>query len=233
MSIRCLIVDDEPFAIDLIEDFVKKVPYLSISGKCYDAVEVLNFLQSNTVDAIFLDINLPHLSGLELATILKSKAQIIFTTAYPDYAVRSYEQNAVDYLLKPITFDRFVLAVSKLKFNKPEPNTPTRNDASSSLFVKSGKKIVQIDLIDVTHIEGMRDYVIFHYNEEKIIVSKTLKELEQLLPEFMQRVHFSFFVNLKQIQKIEDNHIQVSKASIPISNKYRHDLMGKIYKTML
>lgn len=231
MNFRCLIVDDEPLAVDLLEDFVLKVPFLSLAGKCYDALQALTFLRTNPVDILLLDINMPHLTGLEFVNVIPSNVRFIFTTAYTEFAVESYDKNAVDYLLKPITFERFLRAVTKLKDDVPKPTSV--DEKSSILFIKSGKKIIQVDLQQVSHIEGMGDYAVFHYNNEKIMVGKTLKELESLLPSFIQRIHLSFFININQIKKIEDNHVAVSKVSIPISNKYRDEFLKRINSKLL
>jgi two-component system, LytTR family, response regulator len=234
MSIRCLIVDDEPLAVNLLEQYISQVPFLSLSGKCYNAMEALSFLHRSEVDLVFLDINMPKLSGLEIAGSLSSQL-IIFTTAYSQHAVESYEKDAVDYLLKPITFDRFVRAVNKacnlLKKNSVE--TPAPQIPERVFYIKSGKSIVKINLDDVLFIEGLKDYVSFHTADNKHIVYKRMKELEDVLPTNFSRVHNSFIVNRDHIERIEQNQVFIREQAIPVSEKYRDAFFQKVNFRML
>lgn len=152
MNMHCLIVDDEPLAIKLLEEYIQQVPYLSLSGKCYNVVEALEFLSNQPADLLFLDINMPQLTGMQLAAVLPADQQIIFTTAYSDYAVESYSRNAVDYLLKPITFERFLQGVQKAK----RPSNGQEYTQEAPFFIKTGKSIVKIAFTEVLYIEGAR-----------------------------------------------------------------------------
>jgi two-component system LytT family response regulator len=180
---RCLLIDDEPLAINLLENYIQNVPFLTLAGKCYDGVEALTFLQQNEVDLIFLDINMPQLTGMELANILPKHAKIIFTTAYTEFAVESYEKNAVDYLLKPIRFERFLKAVMKVKETPPSMTMPPVPEPAP-VFVKSGKQTVRIDFQELDYLEGAKDYVIFHKGKQRTLVHTRMKELEKILPSF-------------------------------------------------
>ncbi|MFN7117896.1 MAG: LytR/AlgR family response regulator transcription factor [Saprospiraceae bacterium] len=220
--LQCLIVDDEPFAVNLLEEYIQQTPFLQLAGKCYNAVEALNFLRSNSAHLIFLDINMPQLSGMQLANLLHNEYQIIFTTAYSDYAVESYELNAVDYLLKPITFERFMKAVQKAMATRQESRPlPKEEEADSTFFVKSGKAVVKLDFETIMHVEALGDYVVFHLPDEKHVVYKRMKELENILPDYFCRIHNSHIINLNHISKIEDNQVFISAVALPISEKYR------------
>jgi len=234
MSISCIIVDDEPYAGNLLEEYIQQIPYLQLEKKCLTALEALNFLQSNTVDLIFLDINLPQLTGMQLAHILAPNQKVIFTTAYTSYAVESYTINAIDYLLKPITFERFIKAVEKLQ-QKPSNGSTTslHKKTEGSFFIKSGKAMIKVSASDIFYVEGLKDYVIFQLEKEKHIVYKKMKELEEILkPDFM-RVHHSFIVNVNHIKKIEDNQIYILDQRISISEKYRDAFISFIRNKLM
>lgn len=230
MSISCIIVDDEPYAGNLLEEYIAQVPYLRLEKKCLTALEALEFLKHNSVDLIFLDINLPQLSGMQLAHILPPQQKVIFTTAYTSYAVESYTINAIDYLLKPITFERFVKSVEKIH-HPPAGNGSARSSRTTeqgSFFIKSGKAMIKVSASDIYYIEGLKDYVVFRLEKDKHIVYKKMKELEEILePDFM-RVHHSFIVNVNHIKKIEDNQIHILDQRISISEKYREGFIGFI-----
>lgn len=233
---RCLLIDDEPLAIDLLENYIHQVPFLTLAGKCYDGLEALSLLQHQQVDLIFLDINMPQLTGMELANLLPKNVKLIFTTAYSDFAVESYEKNAIDYLLKPIRFERFLKAVMKAKDQDtgsasviPVPiNTNSGVTDEKPVFIKSGKQMIRVDFQQVDYLEGAKDYVIFHQGKQRTLVHTRMKDLEKTLPPFIQRVHLSYFVNLLKINKIEDNQAFVGTIAIPISSKYRAAFFDKI-----
>ena len=190
-------------------------------------MEALEFLQGQEVDLIFLDINMPMLTGMQLAKLLPKRQRVIFTTAYTDYAVESYNVNAVDYLLKPITFERFITAVEKVS-SMMKQMLDVNSLETGNFFVKVGKSMVKINYSNIYYIEGLKDYVVFRLEKEKHIVYKRMKELQENLPANFARVHQSFIVNMDHIKKIEDNHIHMLDKEISISGKFRDGFMQLI-----
>lgn len=232
--IRCLIVDDEPLAISLLENHIAQIPFLSLSGKCFHALEALDFLQKNTVDLVFLDINMPHLTGMQLKVLLPDNQRVIFTTAYSEYAVESYEKDADDYLLKPITFERFFKSVLKLKTSiEKQENERSIEPNSNYTFIKSGKEIIQVNYDEILYIEGLKDYVSIVTENQKIITYKRMKDLEECLPEQFQRVHLSFIINMNKIQKVADNQVFIGEDKISMSDKYREVFWERIGLRMM
>lgn len=230
-----MVIDDEPYAVNLLEEYIMQVPYLQLQHKCYHALEALEILKGNRPDLIFLDINMPHLSGMQLASLLPPKQLFIFTTAYSEFAAESYEKNALDYLVKPITFDRFLKAVMKANGQlsaNTEPLQPT-TIAPQKLFLKTGRAIVQLEYQDVYIIEGLKDYVVFHTSSGKHIVYKRMKELEETLPANFSRIHLSWIINRDHIKRIEDNHIHINQERIPVGDKYREQFLERISKDLL
>ena len=227
MSISCIIVDDEPYAGNLLEEYILQVPYLRLEKKCLTAMEALDFLQRQVVDLVFLDINLPQLSGMQLAHILPRNQKVIFTTAYTSYAVESYAINAIDYLLKPITFERFLKSIEKIH------GVIRRPAEQGNFFIKSGKAMIKVSASEIYYIEGLKDYVIFRLEKEKHIVYKKMKELEAILEENFMRIHHSFIVNTNHIKKIEDNQVHILDQRISISEKYRESFMGFIKNKLM
>jgi DNA-binding LytR/AlgR family response regulator len=209
MKINCLVIDDEPYAVNLLEEYISQVPWLHLLHKCYNALEALDYLKKERPDLIFMDINMPHLSGMQLATLLPSDQPFIFTTAYAEFAVDSYEKNAIDYLLKPITFERFLKAVTKASRLQTagQGDQLAKSPATQKLFLKTGKAIVQLDYEDVLLIEGLKDYVVFHTAAAKHVVYKRMKEL--------------------------DNHVFIGTERIPVSEKYREVFLSRINKGLL
>jgi two-component system LytT family response regulator len=234
MKINCLVIDDEPYAVNLLEEYISQVPYLHLLHKCYNALEALDYLKQTRPDLIFLDINMPHLSGMQLATLLPSNQPFIFTTAYSEFAVDSYEKNAVDYLLKPITFERFLRAVNKVSaLCTATDNQAAAQPLTQKLFLKTGKAIVQLEYDDVLLIEGLKDYVVFHTKDARHVVYKRMKDLEETLPDNFSRVHLSYIVNRHHIRRIEDNHVFIGNERIPVSEKYREVFLSRINKGLL
>ena len=235
MQMRCIIVDDEPLAVDLLEQYVSQVPFLELCGKCYNAMEAFALLHKNEIDLVFLDINMPKLSGLELAGALSGQL-VIFTTAYSHHAVESYEKDAVDYLLKPITFDRFVRAANKAYnvFKKDAVLAVPREKVEEPVFyIKTGKSIIKINLDTVMYIEGLKDYVSFNTPDNRHIVYRRMKELEDVLPGNFSRVHNSFIINRDHIERIGQNQVFIGGNAIPVSEKYREDFLRQVNHRML
>ena len=229
MKVSCMIIDDEPLAVNLVENYISQLPYLELHKKCYHAIEALEYLKDHKVDLIFLDINMPHVSGMQLSGLFPSGQKFIFITAHAEFAAESYEKNAIDYLLKPITPDRFLKAVDKvMHLVQLSSGTIARPDNDDTIFLKSGKTIVKLQYRDVMVIEGLKDYVLFHTQHGKHIMHKRMKALEEELPEIFSRVHNSYFINRTKIQKIADNHIYLEGFAIPLSDKYRDNFIQLI-----
>lgn len=228
MVLNCYIIDDEPLALDLMESYVNKTPFLSLQGKSTSAIHALKELQTKEIDILFLDIQMPELSGMEFSRIIGGKCRIIFTTAFEQYALDSYKVNALDYLLKPISYVDFLQSVNKAQkwfqmVRTSERKSP--DEEIDSIFVKTEYKLVQIELKKILYVEGLKDYVkIYVENEPHPILSlMSLKSLEEKLPSSrFVRVHRSFIVQLSQIKIIERNRIIFGKQYIPISDSYKN-----------
>jgi len=233
MKIGCLVVDDEPYAVNLLAEYISHVPFLYLQHTCYNALQALDYLKSNTTDLILLDINMPHLSGMQLATLLPPGQQVIFITAYADYAVESYEKNAVDYLLKPVTFERFLKSVNKVKLSRGTAVNDAATITNDKLFLKTGKTFVQLGYDEVYVIEGLKDYVMFYTEGGNHIAYKRMKELEETLPKQFARVHNSYIINCNYIQKVEDNHVYIRDKRIPTSEKYREQFLQLINSRLI
>ena len=226
--ISCIAIDDEPLALRQLGSYIEKLPYLSLLKSFSSAVKALEFLQSNSVDLMFVDINMPDLSGMEFVKSLAHPPKVIFTTAYREYAVEGFQVDAADYLVKPISFAAFSKSVEKTRqryFSKPEKQPSIRHD-DNFLFIKSEYKIVRVNFSEIKYIEGMRDYLRIHLaNEKPIMTLLNMGKLMEHLPagEFM-RVHRSYIVNLNKIHTIERNRIVFDKdVYIPISDQYKFD----------
>jgi DNA-binding LytR/AlgR family response regulator len=219
---RCLIVDDEPPASRLLENYVSKVPFLELVGVTASALEALRYVETNAIDVIFLDIQMPELSGIQLSKIIKDKVQIIFTTAYPQFALESYDFNAVDYLLKPFEFERFYEAVGKLK--GADGAEVSGNDDDSFVFVKTDGKnnYEKIAKKDVCYIEGLKNYVAVHLEDKPIITYATLRHMEAVLgaKDFVQ-IHKSYIVAIRHIEKIDSLSVYLNEKALPIGDTYR------------
>jgi len=233
MNLSCIIIDDEPDAIALVDLLVKQSTSWVVKAKCYDALEALAFLKQHQVDFVFLDINMPNLTGMELAALLPPQTKIVFTTAYSEYAFESYSFQTIDYLLKPITLKRFLASVQKIEryFLKQQPaQLPVAEQNQGFFFVKSGTALRKIVLKDILYFEGERDYVRLVTGQEHLLIYRRLKDIEeQLKPPFI-RVHNSYIINYEQLTKMEDNHIYIADKRISISEKFRDRFMEVINK---
>jgi len=235
--ISCLIVDDEPNALKLMEDHISKIPFLLLKQRCYDAFEVTEYFQKEQVDLIFMDIEMPQMTGMELAAILPKNQPIIFTTAYSSYALEGYEFNALDYLLKPITFKRFAQAASKAReyfsLQKQHADFNSKDILSDPIFIKSGKKVIKINYESILYFEANREYVNIVSTEGQSLIFKRMKQLETQLPSNFIRIHNSYIVNINCIQKIVDNHVLIDEVKLPVSTGYRAQLFKFIDKKLL
>lgn len=233
-KIKCIIVDDEPPAIRLLEKYVTKVSFLELAGTTTQALEVLRMTEEMDLHLIFLDIQMPDLTGIQLSKILKGNIKIIFTTAYSKFALESYALNALDYLLKPFEFERFYEAVLKVK------NTSTKisdsNPIEDYLFVKTDGKnnFEKIYLKDVLYIESLKNYVAIHLKDKQIISYNTLKHLQEYLPkaDFIQ-IHRSYIVALRHIEKTNSLTVSMHNISLPIGDTYRNSFFDAIQKNKL
>ena len=226
MIITCAIIDDEPLAAGLLESYAKKTPYLSLSGTYNSAVEAMKHLREDPVQLLFLDIQMPELSGIEFAKILPKETKIIFTTAFPQYAIEGFKVNALDYLLKPISYNDFLKAIDKAMdwFSIAQRQDVYRRDRF--MFVKSDYKLQRVCLDDILYIEGLKDYVRFYLkNDETVMSLMSMKKLEEYLPkpEFL-RTHRSFIVHMTETPLVERFRIVFNGVQIPISDNYKEDV---------
>ena len=234
MKYTCLLVDDENLALRLLEDYVNKIPQLTIVGKCQNALSALQILQTQQIDILFLDIQMPDLTGIELIKILKNKPEIILTTAYAEHALEGYQLDVTDYLLKPIPFERFVQAGNKAMeyrnlrnagvSNMQVTSTPVSAAAPALdyMFVKSDYKQIKVPYADILYIEGLREYVSIYTKEKRIVTLETLKNLELTLPaqQFL-RIHKSYIINTTKVEALNGNMVEMGKIKVPIGKNYR------------
>lgn len=225
----CAIIDDEPLAAELLASYAQKTTFLDLVGTYNSAIEAMKILRSTPVDILFLDIQMPELSGLEFATILSPKTMVIFTTAFDRYAVESYKVNAVDYLLKPISYETFLRAASKaLQLFEARRGNEKNHDEGRFFYVKSDYKLVRITLDDIIYIEGLKDYVKIWLDNPKrsVCCLMNMKTIEDFLPnpEFM-RVHRSYIVKMSRAEMIDHNRLLFGNISIPISDSYKNSVM--------
>jgi two-component system LytT family response regulator len=223
--ISCIIVEDEPLALKRTKDYVNKIPYLELMASFDNGFEAIGFLSEHNVDLIFLDIKMDELSGIQLLESLERKPHVIVTTAYSEYALKGYELNVADYLLKPFSIERFIQAVEKVSFQIERTHAGNRD----FFFVKTDYKIEKIIYDDVLFIEGMRDYRNIQTESKKILTPQTFGELEKELPKSLFcRVHKSFIVTLNKIDLIERNRIKIRDKMIPISDTYKENFYSQI-----
>ncbi len=225
MNLNCIIVDDEPLALDLLETYVRRTPFLRLTARCDNAVEALAALDKEPVDLAFLDIQMPELNGLELSRLITHRTKIIFTTAFEQYALEGFRVDAVDYLLKPFNYAEFLRAATKAQhLVELERNQSADACHPDSIFVKSDYKLVQIELRHILYIEGLKDYVRIQTDTPQggILTLMNMKNIEERLPaDTFLRIHRSYIVNINQIKTIERNRIVFGKVYIPVSDSYK------------
>lgn len=228
-KIECLVVDDEPLAAALISSYVERTPFLHLAGVTNSAEGALEALSKAPIDLLFLDIRMPGLSGMQLARLVPPSARIVFTTAYSDHAVEGFRVNALDYLLKPVSYDEFLLAARRAQ-DTFATSTPLPRPEKSHILVKSEYRLIRLDLSDILYIEGLKDYVKIYLESEPnpILSLMSIKSLEEELPESFMRIHRSFIVNLKKIKIIERNSVLLGSRAIPVSESYRPQFFSKI-----
>jgi DNA-binding LytR/AlgR family response regulator len=230
--VRCLVIEDEPLSQDILSKYIGGVPDLELAGVFGDAIAASGFLRNASADLLFLDINLPVISGLNFLKSLNRPPMVIFTTAYPEYAVEGFDADAVDYLVKPFSFERFLKAVNKA-FERMKNTTlaaalPSGNEPepTSSLILRADKKVHRINYCDILYLEASGDYIKVHTTARTLMVHETFRKmLEQLPPEMFVRVHKSFIVPVSRINYLEGNRLNIMGATIPIGLVYREEVM--------
>lgn len=235
-NISCIIVDDEEHAIHVLEHFISETPMLRLEFSTTRPVEAFQYLQQHPVDLIFMDIEMPGLNGMELIKLIPTHCKVIFTTAFPDYALKSYEFNVADYLLKPILFDRFLKSVQKVMSTVAAPETNSESkvykEKTDFVFIRSEHKgkLIKINVPEVVYIEALGNYISIQTRSERQLTLSTMKDLEQKLALFpyIIRVHKSFFVNNHYIKSIDGNRILLDKKEIPIGEKYKEHFLNSI-----
>lgn len=227
MKLNCIIIEDEPLARNLLVDYVSKVPTLNLVQAFGNPLEALEVLRAQPVDILFLDVQMPQLTGISLLKVLQNKPMVILTTAYSEYATEGYELDVADYLLKPVTFERFLKAVDKVTQrlsgeSKATPVTTEIQVLPDFVFVKDGTKSVKITLAEILYVEGLKDYVTIHTKQQKITTLQRMKTLEEQLPaDKFIRIHNSYIVAVQAIDIVHKNEVQIGTASLPIGDTYR------------
>lgn len=223
--LTCVILDDEPMAVALLSKYVEKIATFRLLRATTNAFEVLELVANNPVDVVFIDIQMPELSGLQLMEMMGSKTKFVITSAYSEYALQGYEHNVIDYLLKPVSFERFYKTVLKIQdlFQKAVSENPIKAEEKQDdfLFVKTDGKLVKINLSELLFVEGLKDYLYLYLRNEKLIVLDTLKEFENRLPQEFMRVHKSYIIRLGAIETIERNRVFIGDKVIPVGDTYK------------
>ncbi len=242
--INVIIVDDEPLALEVLETYIKEIPEINLLQSCNNALEANEALKNHDIDLMFLDIQMPQLTGIDFLKTLKNPPLVIFTTAFANYAIEGFELNAIDYLLKPISLERFIKSVNKaseqLALQKNEGSgTAVESDSPEFIFVKADKKLQKVNFADIVYIEGLKDYVIIRKSDgSRIITLQTMKSLESKLPaHYFKRIHRSYIVQIDQINAIVGNMVEVMEKGqakhLPIGKNYRDELLAIVNKNRL
>ena len=232
-NIQCIIVDDEPVAREILENHLNKIEAVTVVAACKNAIEAFNQLNSNTIDLIFLDINMPEISGLSFAKSINTNIKVIFTTAYREYAVDGFNLQAVDYLLKPISFERLLQAVNKYLGEKSieviENSAEIIQEKSDFIFVRADRKMIKINFSEINYIESLSDYIKIHLVNKTIVTRETITNIEAKLPqkEFL-RIHRSYIVSISKIQSFTNEFIEINKKALPISRSYKKEVLFKL-----
>jgi two-component system, LytTR family, response regulator len=236
MKINCIAIDDELPALNQMQDYISKIPYLNLVGSFNNGLDALNFLKENTVDLLFLDVQMDDLNGIQLLQVLNNKPKVILTTAYDQYALKAFDLEVSDYLLKPISFERFVKAVEKI-YRELDGKTQESVENSEStesrnyFFVKTEFKMVRIDFDEIIYIEGLKEYLIIKTISGKVLSLMTFKEIIDILPEDnFVRTHKSYIVAINKIESIERNRIKIGEKLIPVGNTFKDEFYKRISK---
>ncbi len=232
-TISCIIVDDEAIAREVIATHLSKIDTIVVKAQCKNAIEAFNFIGNHNIDLVFLDINMPEISGIAFAKSINRDIKIIFTTAYRDYAVEGFDLQAVDYLLKPIAFERLLQAVNryyKVSFPSKEEVIEPVND-NDFIFVRSNRRMLKVDFNAIAYIESLSDYIKIHLNGETVVTRETISAIEAKLPkqQFL-RIHRSYIVHLSKIQSFTNEEVTVNRKALPISRSYKKDVLKHLEK---
>ena len=232
MTIKCIIVDDEPLAIKILEKYIGEIPQLQLMESFSKPIEASAYLQSHEIDLLFLDINMPKISGISLLKTLPAPPLVVFTTAYPEYAVEGFELEALDYLLKPFSLERFIKAINKATHQleiSHKLQGIEKNERHGNLMIKTDRKLYPLPFPKITYLQAFGEYVKVHTKEKTYLPKETLQNLEKRLPpEHFVRVHRSYLIALEAIQYIEGNHLTIDGQIIPIGNAYKEQLLVKL-----
>lgn len=232
MNIRCLAIDDEPLALQQLVAYINKVPFLELAAQCHSAIEARQFLEHDTVDAVFCDINMPDLNGMDFVKSLAAPPLVVFTTAYSEYAVEGFRVNAVDYLLKPFGLQEFQRAANRLKERCLPPPSPSKQESQGEadvLFLKTDYRIVKVNIADIRYIEAMSEYLkVWLEGEPKpIITLLSLKKMEERLPNHFMRIHRSYIVNLTKIREVNKNRVILDADTyLPVGDLYKESFQA-------
>lgn len=225
---KCIIIDDEPLAIKLLSSYVEKIDELSLLESFSNPIEAINYIKQNEVNLIFLDIQMPELNGMDFAKLVDQNTKIIFTTAYPDYAVEGFELKALDYLVKPISFPRFAASVDRIK-SSSQSIPSTKLEEANHIFVKTEYRLQRLNLDDIYYLKGMGDYCQIVYKEGQIMTLENMKSLEQRMNPFkFVRIHKSYIVAIDQIEFVERNRVKLNDAYLPISATYEQNFKDRL-----
>jgi DNA-binding LytR/AlgR family response regulator len=231
--VQCLIVDDEPVAREILENHLSKIDVLEVVGSCKSAIEAFNFINTKNIDLIFLDINMPEISGLSFARSINKNIKIIFTTAYREYAVDGFDLQAVDYLLKPISFERLLQGIDKYLGENKHVNIPQETEItqeiSESFFVRSDRKMIKIPFDEILFVESLADYIKIHLSDKTVVTRETISSIEAKLPQkdFI-RIHRSFIISLSGIDSFTNELVEIRKKQIPISRSYKKAVLERL-----
>lgn len=236
---KCIIIDDEPLAVDVIESYLLKVGNMEIVAKCNNPLDAISLINKHQVDLVFLDIEMPNLTGIDLVKTIHNIPQFIFTTAYPQYALEGFNLNATDYLVKPIPFQRFLKAISKAKdkyeleqksINFPSAGSNVEQEANDFIFVKAEYENIKIDVNDIKYIQGLKDYIKIYTKDSKkaILTLSNFKEILDKLPNQFLRVHRSFIVNISYIKALQKTKVVIDDMRIPIGETYKKEVLERL-----
>ncbi len=229
MKLNCIAVDDEPLALKKMEEYIGQTPYLNPLAFFDNGMDLLEYLRDNKTDILYLDIEMEGINGIQLIDVLKNKPQIILTTAYDSYAIKAFDLDVCDYLLKPISFERFLKASEKARNNLTIPTAVEKSKSKDYLFIRTESRLQRIDFNDIFFIEGLKEYLLIHTKQGKTITLQNFKSITELLPiDNFIRVHKSFIVALNKIESIERNRIKINKTHIPIGRTYKDEFYRKV-----